>query len=54
LEHDHDYAEDAQKTLGYVPDYEAGPDVQNEVVRALSVPTEDKQWLADYIARAGK
>ena len=54
LELDHDYAQDALKTLGYVPDYEAGKDVQNDVVRALSVPTEDKKWLADYIARAGK
>ena len=54
LEHDRDYADDARKTLGYVPDYEAGADVQGEVAHALSVPSEDKQWLADYIGRAGK
>jgi tripartite-type tricarboxylate transporter receptor subunit TctC len=54
LEKDTAFAADAEKSLGYVPDYEAGEGVQEEVNRALAVPTEDKAWLMDYIAKASK
>jgi tripartite-type tricarboxylate transporter receptor subunit TctC len=54
LNQDKEFASEAEKALGYVPDYEAGPNVQQEVVRALSVPSEDKEWLANYSARSGK
>lgn len=54
LNKDKDFAAEADKALGYVPDYEAGPNVQQEVVRALSVPTEDKEWLANYAKQVGK
>ena len=54
LEKDAAFASDAEKSLGYVPDYEAGDGVQEEVNRALAVPTEDKAWLMDYIARASR
>ena len=52
LETDKDFAADAEKTVGFVPDYEAGENVQAEVNRALSVPAEDKEWIANYIANA--
>ena len=54
LEKDAAFAADAEKSLGYVPDYEAGDGVQEEVNRALAVPAEDKAWLMDYIAKAGR
>jgi tripartite-type tricarboxylate transporter receptor subunit TctC len=54
LNKDTEFAAEAEKALGYVPDFEAGPNVQQEVVRALSVPSEDKEWLANYVAGAGK
>ena len=48
---DPDYAADAMKTVGFVPDYEAGDNIQSEVVNALSIPAEDREFIADYIAR---
>ena len=51
---DADYAADAMKTVGFVPDYEAGDNVQTEVVNALTIPAEDKEFIADYIARGQK
>ena len=51
---DADYAADAIKTVGFVPDYEAGDNVQSEVVNALTIPAEDKEFIADYIARGQK
>ncbi len=49
---DPEFAADAEKTVGFVPDYVAGENVQAEVNRALSVPAEDKEWIANYIANA--
>jgi hypothetical protein len=54
FEADAEYAAEASRLLGFVPDYEAGPNVQEEVRRALSVPREDREWLEDYARRAGK
>ena len=51
---DADYAADAMKTVGFVPDYEAGDNVQSEVVNALTIPAEDKEFIADYIAHGQK
>ena len=48
---DPEYAADAMKTVGFVPDYEAGENVQSEVVNALTIPEEDRTFIADYIAR---
>ena len=48
---DPDYAADAMKTVGFVPDYEAGDNVQTEVVNALTIPSEDKEFIAEYIAK---
>ncbi len=51
---DPDYAADAMKTVGFVPDYEANDNVQREVENALSISAEDKEFIADYIARGQK
>ncbi len=52
LETDKEFAADAEKSVGFVPDYEASENVQAEVNRALSVPAEDKEWIANFIANA--
>jgi len=48
---DQEFASDAMKSVGFVPDYEAGDSVQAEVTAALSLPEEDRKFIADYIAR---
>jgi tripartite-type tricarboxylate transporter receptor subunit TctC len=54
LENDPAYAEDAIKSVGFVPDYKAGPDTNREVRRALSVRPEMAAFLRDYVKRAKK
>ena len=51
---DQEFASDAMKSVGFVPDYEAGDGVQAEVTAALSLPEEDRKFIADYIARGQK
>ncbi len=51
---DPDYIADATKTVGFIPDYEANDNVQKEVENALSISQEDKDFIADYIARGQK
>ena len=51
---DQEFAADGMKTVGFVPDYEAGDGVQAEVTAALSLPEEDRKFIADYIARGQK
>lgn len=50
FESDKEFAKDAELSLGFVPDYVASEGVQAEVSRAISVPADDKAWIADYIA----
>lgn len=52
LAEDEAYAKEAQKLVGFVPDYEASPDVQKEVRDALSISAEDKAWLQEYAKTA--
>jgi tripartite-type tricarboxylate transporter receptor subunit TctC len=52
LETDKDYAEDARKLVGFVPDYEASDSVEADVRKALSIPGEDKEWLLNYVKNA--
>jgi tripartite-type tricarboxylate transporter receptor subunit TctC len=54
LENDPAYAEDAIKSVGFVPDYKAGPDTNREVRRALSVRPEMAAFLRDYVKKAKK
>lgn len=52
LETDADYAAEARKLVGFVPDYEASESVEADVRRALSIPGEDKAWLQNYVKNA--
>jgi hypothetical protein len=53
LNNDKDYAEDAMKTIQFVPHYETGPDVNDRVRRALSVPQDVRAFVLEYM-KAGK
>ena len=53
LERDKAFAEDMIKTVGYVPEYEAGPNTNDRVRAALGVRSEIRDFVADYI-KAGK
>ena len=49
LASDKEYAQEAQKLVGFVPDYESSDSVEADVRKALSIPSEDKEWLQNYI-----
>jgi hypothetical protein len=49
LEQDKAFAEDVIKTIGYVPEYEAGPQTNDKVRSALVVSPEIREFVADYI-----
>jgi tripartite-type tricarboxylate transporter receptor subunit TctC len=53
LGNDPAYAEDATKTMGYVPEYAAAPDTNETVRHALSVRPEIRTFVADYIKQLG-
>lgn len=52
LENDNEYAQEAQKLVGFVPDYESSATVEADVRKALSIPVEDKDWLLNYVKNA--
>lgn len=52
LETDEEYSREALKLVGFVPDYESSPSVEEDVRRALSIPGEDKEWLLNYVRSA--
>jgi tripartite-type tricarboxylate transporter receptor subunit TctC len=54
VENDPDFAQEALKTIGFVPDFRAGPNTNREVRQALSVRPETKAFLADYVKQAKK
>ena len=54
FEKDPEYASDAEKLVGFVPDYETGDSVQDEVRRALTIKDEERDWLMNYASNTGK
>jgi hypothetical protein len=54
LNSDKAFADDAQKTIGFVPEYVAGAQVNRQVRQALVVRPEIKAFVADYIKSANK
>ncbi len=54
LGNDKEYAADAVKTMGYVPEYDAAPDTNDIVRAALTVRPEIRTFVADYIKQLGK
>ena len=51
---DRDYAEEAIKSIGFVPAWQSGPDTNTCVRAALAVRPETKAFIADYIKSANK
>jgi hypothetical protein len=54
LNGDKEHAEEAARTIGYVPEWVAGPDTNNEVRTAITISTDMRAFIADYIRRAVK
>jgi tripartite-type tricarboxylate transporter receptor subunit TctC len=54
LEKDTEYSVAAQRLLGFVPDYEADEKTEETVRKALSIPAEDKEWIAAYVKKISK
>jgi tripartite-type tricarboxylate transporter receptor subunit TctC len=52
LNDDKEYAQDAMKTIQFVPHYETGPDLNAQVRSRLEVKPELRQFVADYIKGA--
>jgi hypothetical protein len=54
LNKDKAFAEDAMKSIGFVPEYAAGPDTNRQVRTALAVKPEIRAFVVDYIKNANK
>jgi hypothetical protein len=54
LNDDKAFAEDAMKTVGFVPEYTAGPETNRQVRSSLTVKPEVRRFVLDYIKSANK
>jgi len=54
LNGDKEHAEEAARAIGYVPEWVAGPDTNNEVRAAITISADMRAFIADYIRRAVK
>lgn len=54
LNRDKEYHAEATKTLGFIPEYDAGPNVAPQIRAALTVRPEIRKFVADYIAKGAK
>src|SRR4029077_4679590 len=54
LNGDKEHAEEAVRTIGYVPEWMAGPDTNAEVRAAITISPEMRAFIADYVRRGGK
>jgi tripartite-type tricarboxylate transporter receptor subunit TctC len=54
LNNDKAFVEDAAKALGFAMDYEAGPDTNAHARRALNIRPEIKDFVVEYIKKAGR
>jgi hypothetical protein len=54
LNNDHDYAEEAMRTIQFVPHYEAGDDLNARVRKVMTVSPEVRRFVVDYMKRANK
>jgi tripartite-type tricarboxylate transporter receptor subunit TctC len=52
LNEDKEHAEEAARTIGFVPEWVAGPDTNKEVRAAITISPEMRAFIADYIKRA--
>ena len=53
LNQDKEYAEEAMKSMQFVPHYETGADINTRVRRALTVPGDVRAFVLDYM-KGGK
>lgn len=51
---DKDYAADALRTIGFVPEWQAGPEIDRTVQKVLSVSPEVRAFLTAFIKAANK
>ncbi len=54
LNADKDHAAEAMRTIGFVPEWQAGPDVQQSVQSVLAIPAGVRNFLNGYIKAANK
>jgi tripartite-type tricarboxylate transporter receptor subunit TctC len=54
LNDDKEHAEEALKTMGFVPEWITGADVNRQVREAIALPPAMRAFIADYVRRAGK
>jgi tripartite-type tricarboxylate transporter receptor subunit TctC len=54
LNGDKEHAEEAARAIGYVPEWVAGADTNNEVRTAITISADMRAFIADYIRRAVK
>jgi tripartite-type tricarboxylate transporter receptor subunit TctC len=54
LNDDKEHAEEAARTIGFVPEWVAGPGTNDEVRAAIAISPEMRAFIADYVRRAVK
>ncbi len=54
LNDDKSYADEAIKTLGFAPEWVAGPNTNAQVRRALSITPQMRSFIANYVKSAKK
>lgn len=54
LNSDQDYAADAMKVIGFVPEYTTGPDTNREVQTTLTVSPQMRAFIIDYVKKANR
>ena len=54
LNDDKEHAEEALRTIGFVPEWIAGPNTNDEVRQAISIAPEMRAFIADYVRRVGR
>jgi hypothetical protein len=54
LNTDKDFAEDALRTIQFVPVYETGADLNARVRKVMTVAPEVRSFVVDYMKRANK
>lgn len=54
LNEDKEHAEEAARTIGFVPEWVAGPDTNAEVRSAITISPDMRAFIAEYVRRAVK
>jgi hypothetical protein len=54
LNDDKEYAEEAMKSIQFVPHYETGPDINTRVRKAMAVPPDIRSFVLDFMRAGGK